>query len=217
MRWCCRFWSRWRARDLVKQLEEELDRELMEEAMGRGRARATAYLGGVPSARGRGPSGAEAAARLGMKVATVFVAGARCRRCCRKKSGNWTRQTCRTLPMKGPCPEVDRPCGCLPRTVRLERSAVETHIETCASCQQVLARLTASPSPRALRGPACLRRVVLRWLPDLAVTPPRHDHSSPVKENDGPAVPGTNPGELGAAAWASSTRPGNRRSTASWP
>lgn len=61
--------------DLVKELEEELDRELMEEAMDRVRLRVQRHTWEAFRLLAvEGLSGAEAAARLGIKVATVFVA-----------------------------------------------------------------------------------------------------------------------------------------------
>jgi RNA polymerase sigma factor (sigma-70 family) len=61
--------------DLLRQLEEEFDRELLEEAMGRVRLRVQPHTWEAFRLLAvEGVSGAEAAARLGMKVATVFVA-----------------------------------------------------------------------------------------------------------------------------------------------
>lgn len=61
--------------DLVKQLEAELDRALMEEAMARVRLRVQPHTWEAFRLLAvEGLSGAEAAERLGMKVATVFVA-----------------------------------------------------------------------------------------------------------------------------------------------
>jgi RNA polymerase sigma factor (sigma-70 family) len=61
--------------DLLRQLEEEFDRELLEEAMGRVRLRVQPHTWEAFRLLAvEGLSGAEAAQRLGMKVATVFVA-----------------------------------------------------------------------------------------------------------------------------------------------
>ena len=61
--------------DLVRRLDEEFDRELLEEAMARVRVRvAPRTWEAFERTAVRGESGAEAAAALGMKVATVFVA-----------------------------------------------------------------------------------------------------------------------------------------------
>jgi RNA polymerase sigma-70 factor (ECF subfamily) len=67
--------------DLVKQLEEEFDRELMEEAMARVRLRVApqTWQAFVLTAL-QGLSGAEAAERIPMQVAQVFVAKRRVRR-----------------------------------------------------------------------------------------------------------------------------------------
>jgi RNA polymerase sigma factor (sigma-70 family) len=61
--------------DLVKHLEEEFDREILEEAMGRVRLRVApqTWSAFVLTAL-EGLSGAEAAARIPMQVAQVFVA-----------------------------------------------------------------------------------------------------------------------------------------------
>ena len=61
--------------DLVRRLDEEFDRELLDEAAARVRQRVTPRTWQafeLTAVQGR--SGAEAAAALGMKVATVFVA-----------------------------------------------------------------------------------------------------------------------------------------------
>lgn len=61
--------------DLVRRLEEEFDRELLDEAMARVRARVAPHTWEAFERTAlRGESGAAAAAALGMKVATVFVA-----------------------------------------------------------------------------------------------------------------------------------------------
>jgi RNA polymerase sigma factor (sigma-70 family) len=61
--------------DLVKQLEGEWDRELLEEAMARVRLRVeTRTWEAFRLLALEGCTGADAAAKLGMKVATVFVA-----------------------------------------------------------------------------------------------------------------------------------------------
>jgi RNA polymerase sigma-70 factor (ECF subfamily) len=61
--------------DLARQLEEEFDRELLDEAMTRVRQRLEARTWDAFRLLAlEGHSGAEAAAALGMKVATVFVA-----------------------------------------------------------------------------------------------------------------------------------------------
>jgi RNA polymerase sigma-70 factor (ECF subfamily) len=64
------------ARDsLLKDLEEEFDRELLEKAMERVRQRLTPHKWQAFALTAlEGLSGSEAAARLGMKVATVFTA-----------------------------------------------------------------------------------------------------------------------------------------------
>ena len=61
--------------DLVRRLDEEFDRELLDEAAARVRQRVTPRTWQafeLTAVQGR--PGAEAAATLGMKVATVFVA-----------------------------------------------------------------------------------------------------------------------------------------------
>jgi RNA polymerase sigma factor (sigma-70 family) len=61
--------------DLARQLEEEFDAELLEEAMARVRLRVQPHTWEAFRLLAlEGLSGAEAAARLGLKVATVFVA-----------------------------------------------------------------------------------------------------------------------------------------------
>jgi RNA polymerase sigma factor (sigma-70 family) len=61
--------------DLVQRLDEEFDRELLEEATARVRVRVTPRTWEAFERTAlQGQSGAEAAAALGMKVATVFVA-----------------------------------------------------------------------------------------------------------------------------------------------
>jgi hypothetical protein len=61
--------------DLQKRLEEEFDRELLAEAMARVRLRVEPHTWEAFRLLAEGEcSGAEAAGRLGMKVATVFVA-----------------------------------------------------------------------------------------------------------------------------------------------
>src|SRR5262249_3286520 len=61
--------------DLVAQLEREFDQEVLEEAMARGRMRVQPHTWEAFRLTAQeGLSGAEAAERLGMKVATVFVA-----------------------------------------------------------------------------------------------------------------------------------------------
>jgi RNA polymerase sigma-70 factor (ECF subfamily) len=61
--------------DLLSRLEEEFDRELLEEAMARVRLRVEARTWDAFRLLAlEGLSGAEAAQRLGMKVATAFVA-----------------------------------------------------------------------------------------------------------------------------------------------
>jgi RNA polymerase sigma-70 factor (ECF subfamily) len=61
--------------DLLRQIEEEFDRELLEEAMARVRLRVAARTWDAFRLLAlEGLSGADAAARLGMKVAHVFVA-----------------------------------------------------------------------------------------------------------------------------------------------
>jgi RNA polymerase sigma factor (sigma-70 family) len=61
--------------DLQGRLEEELDRELLAEAMARVRLRVEPHTWEAFELLAvQGCSGAEAASRLGMKVATVFVA-----------------------------------------------------------------------------------------------------------------------------------------------
>ena len=61
--------------DLLRQMEEEFDRELLEEAMGRVRLRVQPHTWEAFRLLAvEGLSGAEAARKLGMKVATVFVA-----------------------------------------------------------------------------------------------------------------------------------------------
>jgi RNA polymerase sigma factor (sigma-70 family) len=61
--------------DLIRRLDAEFDRELLEEASARVRVRvAPRTWEAFERTAVRGQSGAEAAAALGMKVATVFVA-----------------------------------------------------------------------------------------------------------------------------------------------
>ena len=61
--------------DLVRRLDEEFDRELLDEAAARARQRVTPRTWqAFEMTAVQGRSGAEAAAALGMKVATVFVA-----------------------------------------------------------------------------------------------------------------------------------------------
>jgi RNA polymerase sigma factor (sigma-70 family) len=61
--------------DLVRRLEDEFDREVFDEAAARVRARvAPRTWEAFERTAVKGESGAEAAAALGMKVATVFVA-----------------------------------------------------------------------------------------------------------------------------------------------
>jgi RNA polymerase sigma-70 factor (ECF subfamily) len=61
--------------DLVRRLDEEFDRELLDEAAARVRQRVTPRTWqAFERTAVQGQSGAEAAAALGMKVATVFVA-----------------------------------------------------------------------------------------------------------------------------------------------
>ena len=61
--------------DLVRRLDEEFDRELLEEAAAQVRQRVTPRTWqAFEMTAVQGRSGAEAAAALGMKVATVFVA-----------------------------------------------------------------------------------------------------------------------------------------------
>lgn len=67
--------------DLARQLDAECERELLEEAMTRVRLRVEARTWDAFRLLAlEGSSGAEAAARLGMKVATVFVARAKVQR-----------------------------------------------------------------------------------------------------------------------------------------
>src|SRR5262245_21929844 len=67
--------------DLLKQLEQECDRELLEEAKRRVRQRVEAATWeAFRLTTEEGLSGADAAARLGMQVATVFKARSRVRK-----------------------------------------------------------------------------------------------------------------------------------------
>jgi RNA polymerase sigma-70 factor (ECF subfamily) len=67
--------------DLIERLEKEFDRELLNLAMQRVKARVQPHTWEVFRLLAlEGLSGAEAAARLGMKVATVFVARSKVQR-----------------------------------------------------------------------------------------------------------------------------------------
>jgi RNA polymerase sigma-70 factor (ECF subfamily) len=82
--------------DLVRHLEEAFDRELLEAAMARVRLRVEAHTWEAFRLLTEGGlSGAEAAGRLGMKVATVFVA--------KSKVQKMIQQEVRRL--DGPAPE----------------------------------------------------------------------------------------------------------------
>ena len=72
--------------DLVAKLEEEFDRELLEQATLRVRLRVEPHTwDAFRLVALEGHSGAEAAARLGMKVATVFVAKGRVQKMLREE------------------------------------------------------------------------------------------------------------------------------------
>jgi RNA polymerase sigma-70 factor (ECF subfamily) len=74
--------------DLVKQLETEFDRELLDEAMARVRLRVQPRTWeAFHLLTSEGLSGAEVAQRLGMKVATVFVAKSKVNRMLREEIG----------------------------------------------------------------------------------------------------------------------------------
>ena len=67
--------------DLLKRFEEEFDRELLEQAMARVRLRVQPHTWEAFRLLAlEGLSGAEAAARLGMKVGAVFVAKSKVRK-----------------------------------------------------------------------------------------------------------------------------------------
>jgi RNA polymerase sigma-70 factor (ECF subfamily) len=72
--------------DLVAKLEEEFDRELLEQATLRVRLRVELHTwDAFRLVALEGHSGAEAAARLGMKVAAVFVAKGRVQKMLREE------------------------------------------------------------------------------------------------------------------------------------
>ena len=87
--------------DLLRQLEEEFDRELLDEASARVRLRVQPRTWEAFRLLAvEGLSGAEAGARLGMKVATVFVA--------RSKVQKWIQEEPRRLDPPDPVrPEGD--------------------------------------------------------------------------------------------------------------
>jgi RNA polymerase sigma-70 factor (ECF subfamily) len=88
--------------DLGRRLEEEYDRELLEEAMARVRRRVQARTWDAFRLLAlEGRSGAEAAAALGMKVATAFVARSKVQKMIQAELGQ----------LEGPGPEAggDRP------------------------------------------------------------------------------------------------------------
>jgi RNA polymerase sigma-70 factor (ECF subfamily) len=77
--------------DLVRRLNEQFDRELLEEAETRVRRRVEPHTWEAFRLTAvEGTSGAEAAARLGLKVATVFKAKSRSGRCCGRRSPGWS-------------------------------------------------------------------------------------------------------------------------------
>jgi len=76
--------------DLVQRLDKEFDREQLAEAYALVQQRVEAHTWEAFQLTAlEGLSGAEAAQRLGLKVATVFKAKSKCKRCCKKKSPAW--------------------------------------------------------------------------------------------------------------------------------
>ena len=146
--------------DLVRRLEEQFDLELLEEASRRVRGRVqprTWHAYELTAVEGL--SGAEAATRLGMSVAAVFMAKASVLRMLREETQGpgqpvdpaivetQARQPGRGSIVMSACPPADLLEQFINGQLAGARGdPVEAHVEACPACQRTLEELTPARS-----------------------------------------------------------------------
>ncbi len=162
--------------DLVRRIADAADQELFKEAAARVQLRVEPRTWKAFRLLAvEGLSGAAAAERLGMKVASVFVRAAKCSGCCAKKWPGSTPNDAGAAAgwrmAMSDCPSRQQLRDLLREEVRGDDlSRIFVHVEECALCQQSLFELTDGEAGLTVRDlqthwvtPVPKRRTTFPW------------------------------------------------------